>query len=1018
MSSTFDDLQKQYIKLYEENQYAHNQKSRFSYTYKPIPFPGDLFNDVTATYIGTFTPEKSGENKLTQSMIPLPMQQTAKTCLLNAAVIASKYVDETSLNSSAFGGTFTPSTLQSKSVTTNLLKRDVTQTTTTVGGVETFSVNGLNMKVLIGPENQYVDIYRNNGFSNGVNIFKTPSNHGFSVELNTNKMDLTTQGLILPTNFGNITTATSTNANNTSSSTITYSITPDTKHFFMIEWNGIFTPNITGNWSFFITSDDYAILWVDSNGSSIGDSYSMNNTTINNGDLHSIKTEWSRSLSFTAGTDYKIRFRFGEYGGLNNIVLGARNPSGVTVTDFTGLFFVKGSKDTTRTVTTDNISYSLGEKQTRQSQSLASEYNSSYSTNDPNPVFVSMIKDDTTKLYDCYINQPSNGSIKDVLSSAANNSKYLIKTLWKSAYQGSLYFNNATSPGVATISNTAGVFIDGTKQLNSVIDTTGASYSLPNVIFKDGQHYMYIHESQRIYGSKLCYVPVIVIVNVSNNKKWILDVNTMTTDPNVPILFNYQVPLIEWTTNPQFLLYDIDNVGDNTSSILGLNALVKIYGNFSVSSANGYFNLTMVDGYLTIQMAIDPTLDLDSTTDKIDGINNVKFVKKNIVTKDNSTPNTYPLMKVSVNTNVDQLNLLDNNLSSGFYIPKKYVEKSKSKYTSYSGAIPYLPSGGGENNITTDDAATCKSKCDNDPNCDAYYTYLNNSQNGCKLQSFSDKADQAYFNPPQYNGKITSSTLNIKNKEIISTYNEVDVDIKQTVLGQNERMNNTKLPYYPDTPSLNYVNGYPNYFDQIKKYIGETNNSLNTFQNDPKNYTSNINISPVIDMSGYVSSQLSASMGYEDYLQLLKKEKEGFTSLYLDQNVLSPADYQQAQSALQNNDCQYGICNTLNTLQGVNTNYNKVIRNDKVLGDNTVDIYGKIRETDYRFKNLSDFKSENGSVNPYAADFNGFDDSPDSTVQGAIKKDLNEMLLYQNSLYIIGTIATASLLILAISMAK
>ena len=56
--------------------------------------------------------------------------------------------------------------------------------------------------------------------------------------------------------------------------------------------------------------------------------------------------------------------------------------------------------------------------------------------------------------------------------------------------------------------------------------------------------------------------------------------------------------------------------------------------------------------------------------------------------------------------------------------------------------------------------------------------------------------------------------------------------------------------------------------------------------------------------------------------------------------------------------------------------------------------------------------------NVYNADFNDYDDSPDNTILAALQTDANQILLNQNTMYIVGTITTASLVILAIILAR
>jgi hypothetical protein len=94
---------------------------------------------------------------------------------------------------------------------------------------------------------------------------------------------------------------------------------------------GNFIPDITGTWTFALTSDDGSYLWI---GTDALSGYTTGNALINNGGVHAVATV-SNTISLTKGTVYPIRILSGNNAVNDDIVLTVTNPDGVATTDLT-----------------------------------------------------------------------------------------------------------------------------------------------------------------------------------------------------------------------------------------------------------------------------------------------------------------------------------------------------------------------------------------------------------------------------------------------------------------------------------------------------------------------------------------------------------------------------------------------------------------------------------------------------------------------------------------------------------
>lgn len=1171
--STVDNtqFQQQLDKLRTNINEAKQEKSRFSYSYKGVPYPGDINKDFGVSYIATI-PQNI---ELNNAMQKFPMKQTPKTCLLNAGLISTKYVNANSLDSSPYGGTFMPSSKMSQGKATTQLKKVVTQNTrdvvvnkrrtvtvpeevqetvdVQVTNPTDIFVDGLNMRVW--STSGYVN--NNINFANQTTLNLDTSKFDINqtnpvlpkdfsslrtattVTLSSKKYDFkpgatvslyipvakysssyeasTTRGImvarvrtatkilqeygdqynnIINNNYGVLQTTAPGDANNPEqffrirTNDFSYSIaenasSPNSNHYFNVEWFGYFVPNKTGFWKFSTNSDDYSMLWVDSDRSTVVSSASESNATVNNKNLHPMNYAQSVPLYFTANNRYPIKIVFGENEGGYNMVVSAIDPNNITITNFSGgLFQAKFTKDVTTTVqkvqtvvrnkqveeeyqdtetqTYNVVTYEDAPSTLITSTSLADQYNQSYTNGDPNPVYVSMIKDPASNLYDCYVNTQNadaNAKINSLLANAGNISKYAIVNIWQSIKQGNVYNGKVTIPSTVTDGNSTNIssfvkLVIDDNDANFIGTTTSTALNDP-LIFMDDQHYLYIKENGR-------EKPELYLIDATAkriNIKSITDIgNTMYYSAFDTYADNI-IPMKEWVDAPTFLVSSTGTRNDGTNivsytyteeNIKKYNGTLQINGTNYISSANGLFRLIMINGFLTLQMAIDITKTLDKSET---GFDNVKYTQ-NIVYEDNQVDtNSHAIMKVTANNNVNQLALEDKTYNIGFYIPANYYTYGEgtaagTNYAQYDNVYPFLPPNGNQY-VTYESAESCKAKCDATDDCRAYYTFNENGSAGCKIQSFVDEKDSA-FNPKQPDSNITNSKLFIKTKQIENTFNPVEGELNIPIGNANPNIKPTKVPYYPDHPELNNNN----YFDTVKKRITDGRNLLNSFTEDPNNYQGTNIQQKITDMQSYLAAKLEPASGYGDYSNIANIGFEGFssaggldlTNVKINTPTASPDfvlptsfsgnrsgtsstgttyntpySYSEADIKAFNDKClngtntgSMGICNALKQIRDAKTNSDKLLYNDVALYTNALNIINKVEEVDDRFKTLSNKRNSA----KYESDFNRYDDKPDTTILGGLRKDVQDNLLRQNAVYFIGTIATATLLILAINISR
>jgi hypothetical protein len=102
---------------------------------------------------------------------------------------------------------------------------------------------------------------------------------------------------------------------------------------YMIEIYGYFKPNITGNWTFSLSSDDMSCMWINTYKNQIN----YNNIFINNNGLHGMVTK-TNQIYLIKNKLYPIYILFGENTGGDNIILTIKNPQNQIIQKHSDLF--------------------------------------------------------------------------------------------------------------------------------------------------------------------------------------------------------------------------------------------------------------------------------------------------------------------------------------------------------------------------------------------------------------------------------------------------------------------------------------------------------------------------------------------------------------------------------------------------------------------------------------------------------------------------------------------------------
>lgn len=99
---------------------------------------------------------------------------------------------------------------------------------------------------------------------------------------------------------------------------------------YSVQWLGLFRPDVTDNYTFYLNSDDASYLWIGSNAVS---RFTTTNALINNGGQHTAQ-ERSGSIVLTAGNYYSMRVQYGNFNSPEAFSLTWSTPTRPKAADF------------------------------------------------------------------------------------------------------------------------------------------------------------------------------------------------------------------------------------------------------------------------------------------------------------------------------------------------------------------------------------------------------------------------------------------------------------------------------------------------------------------------------------------------------------------------------------------------------------------------------------------------------------------------------------------------------------
>jgi len=1056
-------------KLDENQNKAIDSLKYFNYAYTPAPiapFPDsitDIKKYVNITPIGTYAPNDDGRNPIVDYMMKLPDKQSPQTCIVNAAMLKTRTLASTPFENQPIGGTQKNIT---KDVKSKQLIRDTVNVIKQVQKTEsqTFykNVSRTGTRRVSKPTKVYI---------NGLHFRATKDNCGYMgdnpnyfnqipstyLDIDTTKAGIYTDDLYLPTNFSSLENATRTNATLTPNRDV-YTIfnnvnrtdSKPERHYFAVEWTGFFKPNMTGEWLFTTNSDDVSFLWVESDNTNLNGVFTLENVSVDNRGLHGMqyRTSEDKKLFMTNGRFYRIKIQFSENGGGYDMIVTARcKNGGPTITDFTGFFYAEVIKNVdsdetynyietvpykkdvqvTVNVPSTDIVYRDGGV-TTQTISMGDMFNPTYNINDENAVYVSMVKDPTIgngPNYDCYVsNQWDVTKLNTVFNQADDKTPiFNIIDIWQSNSQG----NVNDDKGFCNINRTGSLLLDDRTVVQGLQDTTITNIMSGNV--KDEIPYMYIGESND--GSII--IPSIILYQKSKGMKKKINIYTDSTYKEIiqmckdGIIKQFQNNL--WISQESNILAYNENNEDNKPE---MGIIYKITNKKALISNNKMFRLILKNGKLTLQMCINPT----KTNEDHD---NIKYTEKlmafagNPSSKQNLTPNTMAILKIDTDHRINSVNLIDKLENKSYYVPDSISKKDNKPYTVYNNKYStyndMYPSKSRINDgYVVKNADACKNDCDKSADCRAYYSYKKGKTPMCTLvggkkgsdptnvSNFPDTTDPQLFNPASSDPDVISSSLSIKNKTINSDYNKSNniYNIQNITYTGGNTTTEKNRKFYPDQ-------SYDN------KNMNCTDNADGTFNCDPTfedlkelvrirtddkrkklSEPTNINQINITKYNKYMNDNKIVDI--KNYEENFTNYREAYTPL-----TIKTGSTDNVSSMCNNpSNNAYGLCDIANNLKKINQLQDNINTNSSLLTENKNTIKSKVSNIDTNFQTLSN----NSSNNIYKYDFNGYDDNPDTSMLGAIERDTNVLLLYENNMYIIGTIITTSLAILGIILAR
>jgi hypothetical protein len=302
------------------------------------------------------------------------------------------------------------------------------------------------------------------------------------------------------------------------------------------------------------------------------------------------------------------------------------------------------------------------------------------------------------------------------------------------------------------------------------------------------------------------------------------------------------------------------------------------------------------------------------------------------------------------------------------FIP--YNSKFLTSTGNFSEFSSYVPQTISSENTTKGDSTYCKNSCNSNTLCSAVYSYKSENVNKCQYVFTSNEnvMQSNLFNYIQPNSSITSSTLYIKDKQIKMSGN----------IGING-------------PSLSSEDGYKTY---------------SAYTIGPSMTTAPVGLEDTPDYKQLANEECEILNGKGNCEQPQPQQTQGFQGFegFTPYNPADCANYSDAGG------CKKFIQTyKIDPLIKTATDYSKALQ--KMEANNTT-FTNNLTSYNTTYDDLS-----KNSVYQFRAEHTDFNNTKKSLLETA-NDDLDELLIQQNNMYIIGTITTATLLITAILLSS
>lgn len=543
-------------------------------------------------------------------------------------------------------------------------------------------------------------------------------------------------------------------------------------HIFSIEWYGHFVPNITGQWEFYVESDDASYMWI---GDKAVNDYTVNNADIKNGGLHAMRGK-NTFIYLTKEISYPIRIQFGENRGGRNLILRIKGPDGKIVNPYNVMYYYE---------TKSGEPYEIGQ------------------------TYIALVEDnpENTKknLFRCLIADNNSENQKVLRKSNTEVAGMPFQNIvYKTAWSGFNENDPADSLNIET-GNILMVTLGGglVIQRNSIIvKTLKSDIQINTLNFDDSIQYLgnYYKDIPQWWFSldKMTKdiiappssSPTTYMTNIINyywkskgmqNGDNPLQIHRLVLDVscNIP---NSADPDINTCVVRLYMQHNRNNswVNDDTDIFptITLNNVVsvplwerekqhyRLYDNVLKTGQSLIYNSYANENMLPFLMSTDNRFKLF-----VNELGNIKlnYAQKACQSKQNVTGgngdsldytytdtknNELYLYRIDVNEKMGNINYLDGNKQTISAVPKELYDYSKTDYSSFGKYIP--PQG---KTIIQKNESDCMAACNSDTTCTKFYSYVtkDGTQN-CVL----DNEQKIMPIPMMNNSSIKNSKLMLK----------------------------------------------------------------------------------------------------------------------------------------------------------------------------------------------------------------------------------------------------------------